>query len=538
MAKTKLTKQELPKGLLLQIDLKDIIPSKTNPRKEFKEDALNDLAASIKSVGLMQPLVVHKAASEIKYGLISGERRFRAAALAGLEYVPCMAYDKLSDEIVLEMQITENLQRQDINPMEESDAFQQLITMGMATAEVIADKLGKSTKYVYDRIILQKVVPEVQQSIREGKLTVTHGKQFARLPFFEQAKIVEQIDMDDITVADLRDEISSMFKLKLENAAFDITSKTLVKKAGACTSCNKRSGCNLVLFDDVKEDDICFDAECWKSKVDAHIPAVIEKLKAEGKDVVMISSNWDTKLEGVISNRDWAEFDEDESNDEESNLYGIIVETGQYTTGYKIGQVVKLEDDRNVTAPVMARNNSNQEEDEEEDDFYETPTSKQYRSKRDITGVFAKKVITALLAEPDFETQYQNVNNFIRSQICLTIDRLGESCQQFVCQLFGLEMPAEDFEGSIEEFFSQQIKSKIGTGGYWFSVGGQGELATMFYIVELIDYHVDGYFDITDWHDVNEFFQKAQGIDFGAIMNEMNTQAGETIISLPEAPKP
>ena len=118
------------------------------------------------------------------------------------------------------------------------------------------------------------------------------------------------------------------------------------------------------------------------------------------------------------------------------------------------------------------------------------------------------------------------------------IDRLGESCQQFVCQLFGLEMPAEDFEGSIEEFFSQQIKSKIGTGGYWFSVGGQGELATMFYIVELIDYHVDGYFDITDWHDVNEFFQKAQGIDFGAIMNEMNTQAGETIISLPEAPKP
>ena len=522
MAKTKLTKQELPKGMLQEVELADIVPSKTNPRKEFKEEDLNDLAASIKSVGLMQPLVLHKDSKESKFGLISGERRFRAAGIAGLSSVPCMVYDKLSDEIVLEMQITENLQRQDINPMEESDAFQQLIGMGMATAEVIADKLGKSTKYVYDRIILQKVVPEVQQSIRDGKLTITHGKQFARLPFFEQSKILEEVDMEDLSVAELRDEISSMFKLKLEAAAFDITSKTLVKKAGACTTCSKRSGCNLVLFDDVQQDDICFDAECWKTKLDAHIALTIANLEAEGKEVIKISAAWDTKLKDVLPNNKWSEVDE-----EESNLYGIVVEQGMYTTSYKVGQAIRLHDNRYPVVQEPARQNSGP--------VSSSTNTVSNEPEAEWDKEFARRVITAVW---QLDHKYLNVNeyNFLLDQVARGMSRLDLEHQIFICRLIGLQLAPEDAKDEIA-FYKEQIHANRATGGFWLSVGGTSELLTLLYILELTDDFLDGWTDFQDEEEghYNDFAARTIGVDVKSIAEAINTEAVETIIAIPKS---
>lgn len=530
MTKSKLTKQELPKGMLLEVALADIVPSKTNPRKEFKEEDLNDLAASIKSVGLMQPLVLHKGPKESKFGLISGERRFRAAGIAGLSSVPCMVYDKLSDEIVLEMQITENLQRQDINPMEESDAFQQLIGMGLATAEVIADKLGKSTKYVYDRIILQKVVPEVQQAIREGKLTITHGKQFARLPLFEQAKILDVIDIEDedLTVQELKSEISQMFKLNLGTAVFDITSKSLVKKAGACTNCPKRSGCNLVLFDDVQQDDICFDADCWNNKVQAHIDHSIEKLKAEGKDVVLISTNWSTKAEALDRNN-WNEFDEDDEEEQESNYYGIVVDLAHYGHSYKIGQVIKLVDDRAERAERAER----QKNSPSIAKLTNSNSSSESGPEIEWDKEFARRVITAAW-QLDHTHLNENEYNFLLDQVARGMSRLDLEHQIFICRLIGLQLAPEDAKDEIA-FYKEQIHANRATGGFWLSVGGTGELLTLLYILELTDDFLDGWTDFQDEEEghFKDFAARAQGVDVKSIAEAINTEANEPVIALP-----
>jgi ParB/RepB/Spo0J family partition protein len=514
MAKTKLTKQELPKWLLMDIDLNIIVPSKTNPRKEFKEDALNDLAASIKSVGLMQPLVLHKAAEEYKYGLISGERRFRAAKIAGLTSIPCMCYDKLSDEIVLEMQITENLQRQDINPMEESDAFQQLITMGMATAEVIADKLGKSTKYVYDRIILQKVVPEVQDAIREGKLTITHGKQFARLPFFEQAKIIEHFDIEEGTVADLRYAISRTFNLKLDKAVFDITSKSLVKKAGACTSCSKRSGCNLVLFEDIKDDDICFDAECWNNKAEANIEFIIEKLKGEGKEVVKISTEYQTKFPDVLAMSDWDESyaDQEEGEVELSNLYGVIVELGKYTTGYQLGQVIHLNDDREEEVQDKTPNSNSPQR----------MTNTQYVPRVNHAITFSKLVIEQTFTKGVYA---QSIFKFICKLFVNVITRFDEDHLEWFLKLIDWDLIPVDVNDH-EEYFLNIMEEK-------FTAIDLSKVAKLLYLADLVDDYVDGYISMDDYEFIKDFQDKVPGIDFEAIISQVNKSVGEEVLTLP-----
>ena len=138
------------------LDINVVKQSETNPRKEFNQEALQELAESIKKIGLIQPITVSKVGDD--YCVICGERRLRAAKLAGLETITAIVHENLEEDVILEMQIIENMQRKNINPMEESDAFQVLVKRGISTPEMIADKLGTSTKYVYDRLKLQEAI--------------------------------------------------------------------------------------------------------------------------------------------------------------------------------------------------------------------------------------------------------------------------------------------------------------------------------------------------------------------------------------------
>lgn len=511
MAKQKKAKLsvELPRGVLLQVDITDIIPSPTNPRKHFKDEDLAELAASIKSVGVMQPLVLHKAGDEFQFHLISGERRLRASALAGLTHVPCMVYDKLAPEVVLEMQITENLQRQDINVMEESDAFAQLMELGQATAEVIADKLGKSMKYVYDRVLLQKVLPEVQEAIRQGQLTISHGKQFARLPLFEQGKVWENVGdyVEELSVPEVRDQISRIFKLKLSEAPFDVNDKQLVKKAGSCMNCTKRSGCNLVLFDDVKEEDICFDAACYHSKVDSYLNLIVGDLREKGHEVKLISALYSTKT-NAIPRSAWRI-----DGEQESNVFGVFIEVDRYS-GYTIGQVVRLCADA--------------EEEEDENDRSTERNQREHKEQIDYDLKIAERMLNklAFMWESSKLADNEIVYLHLKEDVIRSYARIDDDKCQTVLGCFGW---AAIMDSNDEIDMRETVTAKIAEleEKYGQSIPLMAELA-------YVSYMIGEYFD--GWHGwdqerVEAFEQENTGIDIRSIITELEQEAGHTIVS-------
>jgi ParB/RepB/Spo0J family partition protein len=161
------------------LKLDKIAPSKTNPRKHFDPKALEELAMSVKTHGVLQPILVRSLNGNGSYELVSGERRYKAAKQAGLIEIPALVL-KLDDKQVLEIQVIENLQRSDLHAMEEADGYRQLMRAGYDVAK-IADRVGRSVKYVYDRVKLLNLIPALSKVFLEDKVTAGHAILLARL---------------------------------------------------------------------------------------------------------------------------------------------------------------------------------------------------------------------------------------------------------------------------------------------------------------------------------------------------------------------
>src|SRR5947209_5471697 len=156
-----------------EIDIDLIEPSPYQPRTKFHEQALDELARSIKTSGIIQPLVVRPTGS--RFQLIAGERRWRAAQRAGLTKVSAIV-KQVPDELALEMTLVENLQREDLNAIEAAHAFERLMHEFELTQEAVAERTGKDRATVANSIRLLKLEPEIQEWIEEGKLTAGHGR--------------------------------------------------------------------------------------------------------------------------------------------------------------------------------------------------------------------------------------------------------------------------------------------------------------------------------------------------------------------------
>ena len=156
-----------------QIDNDLLEPSPFQPRTRFREEALEELARSIKASGIIQPLVVRPVGS--RYQLIAGERRWRAAQRAGLSKVSVIVR-QVSDELALEMTLVENIQREDLNPIEAARAFDRLMEEFQLTQEVVAERTGKDRTTVANAVRLLKLEPTIQEWIEEGKLSAGHGR--------------------------------------------------------------------------------------------------------------------------------------------------------------------------------------------------------------------------------------------------------------------------------------------------------------------------------------------------------------------------
>jgi len=166
-------------GAPQEIDIDLIEPSPYQPRTKFHEQGLDELARSIKTSGIIQPLVVRPIGS--KFQLIAGERRWRAAQRAGLTRVSAII-KQVPDELALEMTLVENIQREDLNAMEAARAFERLMDEFHMTQEAVADRTGKDRATIANALRLLKLDPKIQEWIEDGKLSAGHGRALLAVP--------------------------------------------------------------------------------------------------------------------------------------------------------------------------------------------------------------------------------------------------------------------------------------------------------------------------------------------------------------------
>ena len=256
-----------------KINIEDITPSKTNPRKRFDKAELAGLAESIKQKGVLEPVLVRPLESNGKttYEIVAGERRFRGSKIAGLTEIPTII-KKLSDSEAKEIQIIENLQRADLHPLEEADGFQKLMDSEGLSIEDVSAKVGKSKTYIYQRLKFLALSGNVKKLFLKQEISASVALLFARIPHKElQNKALEELldDGDELTYKNVFDFIERNCMTRLKDAPFNTKDSDLLPKAGACLGCPKRTGNEKELFPDIEREDTCTDPICFKQKKEA-----------------------------------------------------------------------------------------------------------------------------------------------------------------------------------------------------------------------------------------------------------------------------
>ena len=325
-----------------EIRLDHIQPSKANPRRRKDEQALVELAKSIKLRGVLQPILV-RPRGESGYEIVCGERRWQASQAARTKTIPARIVH-LSDAEALELAVIENVQREDVHELDEAFGYKALIQQDpeLYTVETIASKVGRSPKYIYGRLKLAELTPNVQTAFYAGKLTAGHAMEMARLqpkhqefalqecfPGHRTAKaILKDKDPRPISVRELRDWIQREIHLSLAQAPFDVNDPNLLPAAGPCSTCPKRSGSNPLLFaDSIKRADVCTDPECFKQKESALVEIRIRELEAAGEKPVKVSDSYSyyghKPFPGVLYRPDYHEAT---AGDCPTTVAGVVIE--------------------------------------------------------------------------------------------------------------------------------------------------------------------------------------------------------------------
>lgn len=294
------------------IPLEHLRESPFNPRKHYNEAALEQLAETIKSDGLLQPILVRPLLQtdlEYQYEVVFGHRRFRAHQLAGLPTIKAFARD-MTDQESRRAQLVENGQRDDVHPFEEAQSYQELIDEHNLTADDLVKETGKSRSHIYSRLALLKACPAIRDACISGEIGSEVALLIARLRLpklqekalgYIKGKYLDLGDGGKASYRRIRDLLNERFTLDLDKAMFDIEDEMLVPDAGHCIRCPKRSG-NAPEYADVVEDrsasnyttysraksgpNVCTDPDCFDEKKKAHLKRKAAELAAKGKVVV------------------------------------------------------------------------------------------------------------------------------------------------------------------------------------------------------------------------------------------------------------
>lgn len=339
----------MSKQTLEIISIHKIELSTTNPRKVFDPKALEELSESIKEHGILQPILVRPYVDEKSswqdYQLVCGERRYRAAILAGLEEVP-VSIRVLTDDEAFELQIIENLERKDVHPLDEADAFKKMLDSKKYTIADISAKMAKPESFIVQRLKLVDLIESVREDFLRGHLGIGHAILISRCDEFKQKDIFDNAQPykegipDYGTVKELKESIEDDSYL-LTQAKFSL-SDTKLNDTCACDVCPKRSGANPVLFADM-QDDRCFDINCFDAKNQAFIEQEVARIINEGIAVHIISGYGKIselvetmcKQFGVPILQQYHDYTLDERD-------GTIQSKGFYVSGHKSGETVDI----------------------------------------------------------------------------------------------------------------------------------------------------------------------------------------------------
>lgn len=303
---------------MTELKLSLIAPSPNNPRKRFDEAKLAELAESVRQFGVLEPVIVRptpaERADDSTYELVAGERRWRAAQLAGLETIPAIV-KPLTDAEALEVAVIENNQRADVEPLEEADGFARLVELRWPELEMrdrvkeLASRIGRTPQYVVGRMKLLSLIPESRDALENDLILLGHAQILATLPADVQKEVLAGLICDVVwkgsvmhydwsnlspaktAVGRLQNEIETRYGHRLANAPFDLADAELVPDAGACTTCPKRTGAQAALWGEETQD-ACLAPDCYNKKLTANSSRIAERLRAEGENVVFASNGY------------------------------------------------------------------------------------------------------------------------------------------------------------------------------------------------------------------------------------------------------
>jgi ParB family chromosome partitioning protein len=310
------------------VSLSLLSESKTNPRRIFEDAALKELAESIRTQGVLSPLLV-RPVDERGFEIVAGARRYRAAQMAEQDTVPVRIVH-LTDAEALEAQLVENLMRRDVHPMEEASGFRALLNLDEPkySIEQIAARTGKSPAYCAARLKLTELVPAVVDAFYRDEIGVGHALLLAKLQPDQQEQALAACFKEDwsaggqkakrilLPVRSLQFWIETNILLILKLAPFDKRDAQLVPVAGSCVDCPMRTGHNKLLFSELGKLDACTSPSCYQAKVDAHVAKQI----AAKPQLVQISTAYGVQKEGspVLPRNSYTEIRADKPSNKEA----------------------------------------------------------------------------------------------------------------------------------------------------------------------------------------------------------------------------
>jgi ParB/RepB/Spo0J family partition protein len=297
-AKDSPDRERTARGKFLVIPIADIESSPTNPRKAFDQAELQELAESIKANGVLQNVIVRPMAGattppQMRYELVAGERRWRAAQLAGLDTIPATVRD-LSDAQVIELQMIENVQRADLSPLEKARGYQRLLGLPEFKEEgvkLLAQKVGKSAATIYGLLKLLELPETARKAVEAGTLSMSTAQLIARVPnekarkeLAKEATTKRQWGEDYPSYREVKQTVQQNYMIELKQAPFAQTDETLAA-AGSCERCPKRTGNDRVNYPEGRAD-VCTDPPCYHDKVRAHGKRELDAAKETGLPIL------------------------------------------------------------------------------------------------------------------------------------------------------------------------------------------------------------------------------------------------------------
>jgi ParB family chromosome partitioning protein len=370
--------------MMKNIDLSLISPSKTNPRgKDFSGPQFDDLVSSIKEKGVLMPILVRPISPAGKaadyYEIIAGHRRFSAAQAAGLKDIPAKIQD-MTDTEAREAQIVENLQRQDINPIDEGEAYKSLIEKSRPHYQVsdVAIKVGKSESYVRGRLVLTNLSEKARAAFRKDLMTITHAILIARIDDEKIATLaLNQVIDRGADVDDLKEFIQ-------EKVYLSLSSKPWAKDAKLAEMVGDNSPKGPNLFDDPKAG---IDPVAFAKQMAAFIEIKRREYEKKGINLMRVSTEWGSPdLKGVLATDQYTIVTRANKENFKTINDAIIVQ------GNEIGKIVKISQEKEAVKGTAAYKPTEKEKADRKAELAKEVADKEKKNAKILAGIAKVKM--------------------------------------------------------------------------------------------------------------------------------------------------